>query len=112
MLAIRSGLGRLLGHLRPDSLRTQLTLALAVAAAVPLAVAALLSTFSAITEAVDAALGEQATLASAMAAYLDGYIDMHEEAIAGVARQPNLLSADPAAQEALLHTVRSTLPDL
>src|SRR5688572_6376404 len=108
---IRLG-GRSAWALRLGSLRTQLAIALVVAAAVPLVVAALLSTLSATTEAVDAALTEQETLASALAAYVDDYFGMHQAVVLSVARQPRLLALDAAAQQELLNAIQPTLPDL
>jgi signal transduction histidine kinase/CheY-like chemotaxis protein len=96
----------------PGSLRTQLAIALVVAAAVPLVVAALLSTLSATTEAVGAALDEQATLAGALAASVDDYLSMHQAVLLAVARQPGLLDLDAATGQALLEAIQPTLPDL
>jgi signal transduction histidine kinase/DNA-binding response OmpR family regulator/HPt (histidine-containing phosphotransfer) domain-containing protein len=98
--------------MRPRSLRTQLALALVIAAAVPFSVAVLLSTLDAVNEAVQASLSEQSTLASALAAYVDDYVDLYRLAVLSVAQQPNLLGLPPAAQQELLDDFRKTLPDL
>jgi hypothetical protein len=95
----RSLLGRRLPRGGRISLCTQLAVALMVAAAVPLVVPALLSTVSAATEAVDAALTEQETLASALAASVDDYLSMHQAVLLSVARQPGLLTLDAAERQ-------------
>jgi signal transduction histidine kinase/CheY-like chemotaxis protein/HPt (histidine-containing phosphotransfer) domain-containing protein len=97
---------------RLGSLRKQLAIALVVAAVVPLVVAALLSTLGATTEAVNAGLEEQETLANALAAYVDDYFGMHQAGILSLARQPGLLALDAAAQQDLLAAIQPTLPDL
>jgi signal transduction histidine kinase/ActR/RegA family two-component response regulator len=104
--------GRHGGSVREHSLRTQLALALVLAAAVPLVVAVLLSTISAAAEATEAARSEQTTLADALAAYVADYVGLHEAAIRSLAEQPGLLALDPTAQQERVYALQSTIPDL
>ncbi|HEY3115163.1 MAG TPA: PAS domain S-box protein, partial [Chloroflexota bacterium] len=82
-----SGLRQLLGSLAPNSLRARLAIALVIAVAVPLGASGYIFSTRAADEAIQAAQTEQETLATALAGYMDNYLDLHAGAITALAAE-------------------------
>jgi signal transduction histidine kinase len=103
-----AGSGRL--GLPLSSLRARFAIALAGAAAIPLIVAATLIARQEQQARVDEALLQQQTMAGVLAQDAADYIGLHRSAVAALASQMQQLQPDPAAQAALLRTVRAAYP--
>jgi PAS domain S-box-containing protein len=96
----------------PSSLRTQLAIALAAAAALPLVAVAAMVTDVYQRSATAEALTLQDALASALAQDVSDYIDLHSQAVDGVALQPGLWEMDYPEKRAFLHAVKPAYRDL
>src|SRR5579884_1033884 len=96
----------------PRSLRTQVALALAAAAALPLIVVAAVVTDLYQRSAMNEALTLQEALAASLAQDVSDYIDLHSQIVAGVAGQPGLWRMTPAEKREFLHATKPPYRDL
>jgi signal transduction histidine kinase len=95
----------------PASLRTRLALAFGLAVSVPLVVTMALVTNQVEQAARTEAYSRSRVIAETLSLSVSDYVDLHRAAVAALAAQPGLLSADPATQNAILHAFAQTYPD-
>lgn len=112
VLAALPWLGPHLQHTERVSLRRRLTLALALAASVPLVLAATVTSDRVEQTARHEALATQRTLATALAQDIASYIGLNGAAVAALAAQPGLATMAPDDQRALLRAMRRNYPDI
>jgi len=96
----------------PRSLRTQLALALAAAAALPLIVVAALVTDVYQRSATNEALTLEEALAASLAQDVADYIDLHSQIVTGVAEQPGLWRMTIPEKRDVLVTLKPAYRDL
>ena len=112
VLALFPWIGEHLGHTDRVSLRRRLALALALAASLPLIVAATFASERVEQTARDEALAQQRTLATAVAQDIASYFGLNGAAVAALAAQPGLSAMTSEQQRELLRAMRRSYPDI
>ena len=104
-------LGPRLSNLDGASLRAQLALVLAAAAAVPFLVLAPMYAQQQEDRAVTEQLNRQEALVTALAQKVADYINLHQAVVKVLAGQPGLIALTPSQQQAVLQNVSAVYPD-